>query len=153
GVEVWRLGDGGSPRRLRGGGNGLAARQVRGVSLGADGRFALSADDDGPRLWNIETGQVVRTFDRPPARVRSVRMTADGNFAVFAAYWSYPSVWDVRSGRCIRVLDGHEQGASCLALTPDGRFLLTGGGAGLRRWELDWELAARDAADWDDGAA
>ena len=80
-------------------------------------------------------------------------MTADGRFAVTGGIWSYAVVRDVHTGRVIRVLDGHERGVHGCALTPDGRFLLTPNTDGLRLWELDWELDARDAADWDDGAA
>jgi hypothetical protein len=59
----------------------------------------------------------------------------------------------VRSGQCVRVLDGRERGALRLALTPDGRFVLAGHDEHLRLWELDWDLATRDATDWDDEAA
>jgi WD40 repeat protein/serine/threonine protein kinase len=153
-MDVWGLAASQSVARLRGEGNGLVAARTRSVSLSADGRFALSGDDERIRLWNVATGKIVRTFDRPPPDgFHRIRMTADGRFAVSAAYWSPITIWDIHSGRSVGVLDGHEQGVSCLALTPDGRFLLAGSGNGLRRWELDWELEARDAADWNDGAA
>jgi WD40 repeat protein len=61
-------------------------------------------------------------------------------------------VWDVHSGQAIRILDGHERGSTCLSLTPDGRFLLSGKDDSLRLWELDWDLTAYDATDWDSGA-
>jgi WD40 repeat protein len=152
-VEVWTPAGDRPVQRLSGGSRSGLASQIRSVSLSADGRFALAGDDDGLRLWDTATGEIVRTFERPPPEgFHSIRMTTDARFAVCAAYWSFMTVWDVRSGRCLRVLDGYEKGVSCLALTPDGRFLLTGGVNGLRRWELDWELEAPDAADPDDGA-
>ncbi|GAA4587090.1 hypothetical protein GCM10023194_35030 [Planotetraspora phitsanulokensis] len=153
-AEVWNLTDAQPLHRLRGVERGLLARNIRSISLSADGRFALAGDDNGIQLWNITTGDVVRTLDLPESNgFHTVRMTADGRFAVSGHYWSHTTVWDLRSGQRVRALDGHEQGMSCLALTPDGRFVLTSTGGSLRLWELDWELAARDAADWDDGAA
>jgi WD40 repeat protein/serine/threonine protein kinase len=154
GVEVWGLADDHSVTRLRGEGKGLGAARMCTVSLSADGRFALSGDDDGLHLWNVATGRIAGTWEQPPpGGPHVIRMTADGHFAVSASHRSPIMVWDVHGGRCVRVLDGHEQGVSCLALTPDGRFLLAGSGNGVRLWELDWDLEARDAADWDDGAA
>ncbi|MEU9507387.1 protein kinase [Micromonospora sp. NPDC048170] len=152
-VEVWSLADGGSVSRLRGEESRLAAARMRTVSLSADGGSVMAGGDDGFHLWNVATGRITRTLDGSPARgFHTVRMTADGRFAVCAAFWSPIEVWDVHSARRVRVLDGHEQGVSCLALTPDGRFLLAGVGDNLRCWELDWELEARAVADWDDGA-
>ena len=136
------------------------------AALSADGRTALAGskveDDEGLRywVWDTATGQVLRAFEGPPqGGFQKVRMTADGRFAVSSGYESYMTLWDVHSGRTLRMLDGHERGERCLALTPDGRFVLAvhgdnfGYGGEVRVWELDWELAAREAADWDDGAA
>ncbi|MBB4905472.1 WD40 repeat domain-containing serine/threonine protein kinase [Actinophytocola algeriensis] len=122
------------------------------VSLSADGRLALTGGQDGLRLWDTATGDVIWAVDGPETRLNTVGMTADGRFAVTGGVWSYLVVRDVRSGRAIRVLDGHERGVRGFALTPDGRFVLTANGEGLRLWELDWELDARAATDWDDGA-
>lgn len=153
GVNVWGLAGDGSARRLPAPGNGLGSARLRTVSLSADGRIALSGDDDGFHLWDVGSGTIAGTWEQPARGFHTVRMTADGRFAVSAAFRSPMRVWDVRGGRCVRVLDGHERGVSCLAVTPDGRYLLAGSGNDLRRWELDWDLEARDAADWDDGAA
>jgi WD40 repeat protein len=139
---------------LRGVERGILARRIRSVSLSADGHFALCGDESAVQLWNITADHVMRTFDQPSnSGFHTVRMTADGRFAVSGHYWSHTTVWDVHSGRTIRVLDGYEQGSTCIALTPDGRFLLTGKDDSLRLWELDWDLTAYDATDWDSGAA
>jgi WD40 repeat protein len=123
------------------------------LSLSADGRLVVAAGQDGLGLVHTATGEVLWTFDGPEGKLHEVRMTADGRYAVSGGPWSYPMVWDFRGGQRIRVLDGYEQGVRHLALTPDGRFVLTASRDGLRLWELDWELAARPSADWDDGAA
>ncbi|NUT95577.1 MAG: protein kinase, partial [Saccharothrix sp.] len=114
--------------------------------------LALTGGQDGLRLWDITTGDVIWTVDGPETGLNAVRMTADGRFAVTCGIWSHPVVRDLRTGRPLRVLDGHERGARDVTLTPDGRFLLTANHDGLRLWELDWELDAREVTDWDDGA-
>ncbi|MEJ2851911.1 MULTISPECIES: protein kinase domain-containing protein [unclassified Saccharothrix] len=148
GLRLWDLRSGRVTRDLPSGFGWRAGR----VSLSADGRLALTGGQDGLRLWDITTGDVIWTVDGPETRLNAVRMTADGRFAVTCGIWSYPVVRDVRTGRPLRVLDGHERGVRDFTLTPDGRFLLTANHDGLRLWELDWELDAREATDWDDGA-
>jgi WD40 repeat protein len=153
-ADVWSLTDAQPLRRLRATKHGVLAQQMKTVSLSADGHFTLAGDSYSFQLWNTTTGAVVRTVDLPESSgFHTVRMTADGRFAVSGHYWSYTAIWDLHSGQRIRVLDGHEHGASSVTLTPDGRFLLTGKDGTLRLWELDWELAAHDATDWDPGAA
>jgi WD40 repeat protein len=124
-------------------------------ALSADGRLALVGDfNGGIRVHDTSTGGIIRTFGAPErGGFHTLRMTADGRFAVSGGYRSYMAVWDVHTGRCIRVLDGHERGVYHVVLTPDGRFVLAGYEGRLRLWELDWDLAAQEAADWDDGAA
>ncbi|MFI6061238.1 protein kinase [Streptomyces sp. NPDC051286] len=124
------------------------------VCLSADGRLALTGEDEGIRLWDTASGELVRSFstDDPLGLKgdpnRFLRMTAKGDVAVSGGFRASPVVWDVTTGRRLRALDDHEAGLTCLAMTPDGRFVLSGSGAGsIRVWELDWELAAREAAD------
>jgi WD40 repeat protein len=150
GLQLWDLGSGRVVNELR----RTMGYKYGTVSLSADGRLALVGGQDGMQLWNIATEDVVWTVEYPREhRFHTVRLTADGRFAIGGGSWSCVVVWDVRSGRCVQVLDGHEQGVGYFAVTPDGRFVLTGKDSNLRLWELDWELAAREPADWDDGAA
>ncbi|WP_238009537.1 protein kinase [Dactylosporangium sp. AC04546] len=137
-VQLWDLHTGQCLHRLRGG----FLHTMRSVSLSADGRLALTGEnDEGLRLWDTTTGTVVRTFGGAQNTPDAVALTADGRVAVSCGYTDFVSVWDATDGRRLRVLDGHERGATCLALTPDGRYVLSGHrDGGLRRWELDWDL-------------
>ena len=141
------------------------------VSLSADGRYAVGGNGDalehtpnprfaapddldargGIQLWDTTTGAVIRTFD-PAGGYTNVRLTADGRFAIADSRRSHLTIWDVHTGQRVRVLDGPEPGEACLAVTPDGRFVLGCGGGTLRLWELDWDLAAHEPADWHAGA-
>jgi WD40 repeat protein/serine/threonine protein kinase len=149
GLRLWDLRGGRVTHDLASGFGSKAGQ----VSLSTDGRLALTGGQNGLQLWDIATGNVIWTVNGPETRLNTVRMTADGRFAVTGGIWSYPVVRDVHTGRPVRVLDGHERGVRGFALTPDGRFLLTANRDGLRLWELDWELDAREVTDWDDGAA
>lgn len=61
-------------------------------------------------------------------------------------------LWEVATGRCA-IFAGHTAEVCSVSVSTDGRWLLSGGkDQTLRLWELDWELEARDPAEWDDGA-
>jgi WD40 repeat protein len=131
---------------------------VKSMCLSTDGRFALSSGGYGDRtirLWDVATGKHVRCLDEHPRHEpNTVRLTTDDRFAVSAGGDATVRVWDVSTGACLCVLEGHRKSASGVAVSSDGRFVLSWGlGDGTARlWELDWELAAREPADWDDGA-
>lgn len=146
-VQLWDLDSGEGLLTLRG-----HTDQLTSVCLSADQRTVLSSERT-IRLWDTASGQCVRVFDEQAGRANSVQLSADGRFAVSGHSDALVRVWDVESGRCIRVLEGHRTSVSSVALTPDGRFALSGEQDGtVQLWELDWELAAREPADWDNGA-
>ncbi|WP_435972846.1 protein kinase domain-containing protein [Streptomyces sp. Qhu_M48] len=146
-VQLWDLDSGQGLLTLRG-----HAEQLTSVCLSADERVVLSSERT-IRLWDTASGQCLRVFDEHPGRANAVQLSADGRFAVSGHSDSLVRLWDVGSGRCVRVLEGHRTSVSSVALTPDGRFALSGEEDGtVQLWELDWELAAREPAEWDDAA-
>lgn len=146
-VQLWDLDSGQGLLTLRG-----HAEQLTSVCLSVDERVVLSSERT-IRLWDTASGQCVRVFDEEGDRANAVQLSVDGRFAVSGHSDSRVRVWDVGSGRCVRVLEGHRTSVSSVALTPDGRFALSGEEDGtVQLWELDWELAAREPADWDDAA-
>ncbi|MFB8138560.1 WD40 repeat domain-containing protein [Streptomyces parvus] len=146
-VQLWDLDSGEGLLTLRG-----HSEQLTSVCLSADQRTVLSGERT-IRLWDPASGQCLRVFDEQPGRANAVRLSADGRFAVSGHSDSLVRVWDVGSGRCVRVLEGHRTSVVSVAWTPDGRFVLSGEEDGtVQLWELDWDLAAREPADWDDSA-
>ena len=58
-------------------------KDVRSVSLSADGRLALSGSSDGTlRLWETSTGQCLHVFQGHTDSVYSVSLSADGRLAL-----------------------------------------------------------------------
>ncbi|MDG4857657.1 protein kinase [Streptomyces sp. T-3] len=146
-LQLWDLDSGQGVLTLRG-----HADQLASVCLSADERAVLSSERT-IRLWDTATGQCVRVFGEEAGPANAVQLSADGRFAVSGHTDSLVRVWDVDSGRCLRTLEGHRTSVSSIALTPDGRYALSGEQDGIvRLWELDWELAAREPADWDEAA-
>ncbi|MBS2550595.1 protein kinase [Catenulispora sp. NL8] len=130
---------------------------VAAVCLSADGRFALSSgayDDRHIRLWDTRTGANLGTTDRLPAVAKALRFTTDGRFALSGDEGGALRIWDLTTGTCVRSVKGHGNPVNDLALTPDARFVLAAHDDGVMRlWETDWNLDAREPADWDEGVA
>ncbi|MFC9243304.1 protein kinase [Streptomyces sp. NPDC057136] len=147
-VRLWDLEEGRCVRVLEGHTSGVTS-----LCVAADGTFVLSSasgHDRNIRMWDVATGDEVRSFEESSAS-SGLRITADGRYAVSAG--GDIRVWEVSSGSHVLTLDGHDKAPDCLATTPDGRAVLSADVDGtLRSWALDWEWETREPADWDEGA-
>jgi RNA polymerase sigma factor (sigma-70 family) len=109
---------------------------VEALSLSADGkRLATGADDGVIRIWNLETGQLLRRFDGLGAVVMgfSVALSPDGKSLATPARGpdgfgpEQVVLWDTATGQEIRRMPGSPSSAcSRLAFSPDGRVLAAG---------------------------
>ncbi|GAA4213117.1 hypothetical protein GCM10022220_37690 [Actinocatenispora rupis] len=127
------------------------------VALATDGRRLLTVGGESfdrfIQLWDVATGSCLRVFDWEQAlSTRTVRWTADGRFAVSADEQGRIRVWDVATGTILRTLDTNRSEPRGVAVSGDGRVVLWWNAEGAQLWELDWDLDAREPADWDDGA-
>ncbi|MGW5782165.1 protein kinase domain-containing protein [Streptomyces sp. NPDC003863] len=126
------------------------------AGLSADGRQLLTGDEAGAiQLWDLATGERLRQFEKEPDHTPSkLRFTADGRFAISTGRDFKIRAWDVGTGRCLRVLGEHRQPVDDIVVASDSRRVLSWSQVdGARLWELDWELEAREAVDWDEAAA
>src|SRR5437762_167518 len=82
-----------------------SVRRFRGP---ADGRYAVSASEDTAlKVWDLSSGQAVRTLEGHTDRVSSVAVTSDGRHAVSASYDRTVKVWNLKAGKEVRTLEGH----------------------------------------------
>jgi WD40 repeat protein/serine/threonine protein kinase len=111
---------------------------VNSVAFSPDGKYILTGTrETRVRLWDIQTGMTVRTFDSLIGGVFSVTFSPDGNYIAVGARNSKAFIWDVRTGQTIHVLEGHTGAVWAVAFSPDGKTLLTGSGDDTARlWDV-----------------
>ncbi|MBI4563408.1 MAG: WD40 repeat domain-containing protein [Planctomycetes bacterium] len=103
------------------------AEAITSVAFGPDGRHALSGSKDGTlALWDVETGQRLRTFEGHSADVRSVAFSPDGKYLLSGSLDTTLALWDVATGKRLRVFDGRDVWVTSVALSPNGKYVLSG---------------------------
>lgn len=90
-----------------------------------DGKHAISSDDAGLHLWDLEAGKPVRMLARVGGWGLSV--SKDGSRVATGYRGARASVFDVKSGKLVRSFPGHGNQVWATALSPDGKTLFTGG--------------------------
>ena len=124
------------------------ARSITSVSLGADGKYALSGSDDATiQLWDAATGECRRTFEVERSKynkiviVTSVSLSADGKYALSGSWDTTLKLWDISTGMCLHTFEGHGGDVNSVSLSADGRYALSGNQDNtLTLWEIIWLL-------------
>ena len=83
-------------------------------------------------VWDLGTGQAVRTLNGHTNEVNAVAVTMNGRFAISASRDSTVKVWDLDPG--------NPRPLWCCSITPDGKTILAGDEAGALHI-LDWRNA------------
>jgi WD40 repeat protein len=117
--------------------------RITAVVVTPDGRRAVSASSSRTLVvWDLETGQELRTLTGHKGRVNAVAVTPDGRRAVSASWDRTLKVWDLGTGQEECTLTGHEKLVNAVAVTPDGRRAVS---ASDDRTLVVWDLQSGQA--------
>jgi WD40 repeat protein/tRNA A-37 threonylcarbamoyl transferase component Bud32 len=116
--------------------------KVLAAAFSPDGRWLAGAGEDGVvRVWVMATGQVVFSWQRQQAIVRSLAFSPDGKQLVLAGSDGALRRWDFVSGTEPDTLNDDAWGVWSVAYSPDGRWLAAGSADGtVRLWNaVTWK--------------
>jgi WD40 repeat protein len=105
------------------------------VAMSVDGAIAASTGDKTIKLWDVTTGQLLRTL---PIETNGIALafTPDAR-AIAVRVERGVDLLDVDSGKTIRRFEAHTDGIPRIAISPDGQWLASGGSDNKARvWEI-----------------
>jgi WD40 repeat protein len=140
-LRLWDLASGTTIRTLLG-----HTDTINAVAIAPDGRTALTGGGDTSvlnsprdfilRLWDLDTGNTIRTLPGHHEDVESVAIAPDGRTALSGSRDKSIRLWDLANGNTIRTF-WHDGFVTSVAFAPDGRTALSGCTDNrLRLWNL-----------------
>jgi len=107
------------------------------LDFSPDGKTLASGGKYGPiRLWDVESGEFLRTFEGHQNSVHFLAFSPDGSKLASASEDGTLRVWDLASG-FFGIYAGHEGRVNSAAISLDNTVLVSGGkDATIRLWNL-----------------
>jgi len=101
---------------------------VAALNFSPDERVLATGDGRGVvRLWDLSTGQVVRTFSGHTGAITTVTFSPDGKLLLTASVDHEARIWDAQTGFRKHILRWHFGPLAGAAFSPDGRWIVTAG--------------------------
>jgi WD40 repeat protein len=149
-LVLWDLVDAGEIRRFE----GHQTTAILSAAFTPDGKRVLTGewgdafdmsfgDSNRLRLWDVESGEELHSFEGHTAGVVMIAVSADGRQALTGSQDGTMRLWDLESGEEIRQILAHAGGVFAVALGPEGRLALSGSMAddlpdsGITLWDLE----------------
>ncbi|MGE5656004.1 MAG: WD40 repeat domain-containing protein [Actinomycetota bacterium] len=113
---------------------------VNSVAISPDGKILASGSwDKTIKLWNLGTGELIRTLTGHSDRVNTVAISPDGQILVSGSSDETIKLWSLSSGEVIRTLLGHSLGVNSVAVSPDGQIVASCGGPdnSIKLWQQE----------------
>eukprot|EP00928_Gymnodinium_smaydae_P056214 TRINITY_DN39630_c0_g1_i1.p1 TRINITY_DN39630_c0_g1~~TRINITY_DN39630_c0_g1_i1.p1 ORF type:complete len:385 (+),score=36.83 TRINITY_DN39630_c0_g1_i1:42-1196(+) len=101
-----------------------------------DLHILTSSWDATAKIWDVETGCVVRTFRGHSAPVRAASFASDGKSMLTCSNDGTARVWDTKSGLCVVNVPVRTP-VGVASFSPDGRKIVTGSKDGsVKLWDV-----------------
>jgi hypothetical protein len=118
--------------------NRVGNSSVNCVVISPDGKtFASDSSGDCSKIWNLQTGELIRTFYGHLYEVSCVAINPNGKILASGSSDKKIKLWNLETGQEISTLKGHSGLIRSLAFSPDGETLVSGSGDHtIRLWNL-----------------
>jgi len=101
------------------------------MDISPDGRIIATGHDDKlVRIWDSETGSLLKELTGHVSIVTSVAFSPSAKFLVSGSMDNTARIWDLETGTVIRILLGNAGGVIGVAVSPDGNLIYTRSSSG-----------------------
>ncbi len=142
---VWDAASGEELLRLPGTTEPSDYRTAQRVDFNPDGEWLATADSNLIRIWDADSGNLIRTLSGHSADVTALAFSPEGQRLATGSQDATARIWDLTSGAELHVMTDHTEAIEELAFSPDGDWLATASDdRSLKIWDVATGELLRD---------
>ena len=131
-VRIWDVETGQEIRKLTQPVSGQLA-----IAISPDGKRLLSGSNNTARIWDVQSGTLLRILDGHAAQIEDATFSSDGRLALTCALDGTIRLWDVDAGKETGRFAGHTGGVVSVTFAEGDRRIVSGGYDGsVRMWNV-----------------
>jgi WD40 repeat protein len=114
------------------------SREITSVAVSPDGQRALTGSyDETIKLWDISSGQLLKSYSVHSSHIASVAFSPDGKLFISGDENGALKLWAIQESAPRLTCPAHDLGVTSVAFSPDGHSALSGGNDNnLKLWDL-----------------
>ena len=111
------------------------------IGFSPNGNTLASAGMDGSvRIWDTNSGQLLRVLSQHGEHVWDVAFSPDGKLLASSGHDGTVRIWQPSTGKLIRTFIQHYKTSNGLAFDPTGKYIAAGSGSGKRGRVVIWNV-------------
>lgn len=96
-------------------------------SIASPGKTLVSGSRDRTiKLWNLETGELIRTLNGHTGAIYSIALSSDGQTIASGSEDKTVRLWHLETGELLSTFTGHSEQVNAVAFSADGQTLISG---------------------------
>lgn len=100
--------------------------------------LASGSGDKTIRIWNLESGELLRVIQSHEAWVRAIAISPNGKLLASCSNDKTVKLWQWDTGKLLHILKGHGDWVRSVAFSPDGHLLASSSqDKTIRLWRVD----------------
>ena len=113
--------------------------EVNSLDFSFDGAMLVSGSNDTTvKLWDIQTGGVIKTFHNHTNWVQSVSISPDCTVIASGAKDRTICIWDLQTGGCCHTIGGHNSYITFVCFSPtNSQLLISASGGTIYHWDIN----------------